>query len=129
MELNVNPAKVVALYPEIVAGRLSVPQDQWIPLYEGPSRDHPRTQNENEPTSEHGKSGDGDTEDNSSDQASSRGRSPPPKERKKMKSPLDAIRPSPQKDSDSASIASTRKLRPNGMFYDIFKAIRKPVPI
>ncbi|KAK7032798.1 rab guanyl-nucleotide exchange factor [Favolaschia claudopus] len=35
--LDVNPAKVVALYPEAVAGRLSVPQDSWIPLFGGPA--------------------------------------------------------------------------------------------
>ncbi|KAF7327882.1 Rab guanyl-nucleotide exchange factor [Mycena kentingensis (nom. inval.)] len=35
--LNINPAKVVALYPESVAGRLSVSQDQWIALYDGPA--------------------------------------------------------------------------------------------
>ncbi|KAJ6570100.1 hypothetical protein DFH09DRAFT_1465283 [Mycena vulgaris] len=34
--LDVNPAKVVALYPEAVAGRLSVPQDSWITLFGGP---------------------------------------------------------------------------------------------
>ncbi|KAJ7671538.1 hypothetical protein DFH06DRAFT_118208 [Mycena polygramma] len=37
--LDVNPAKVVALYPEAVAGRLSVPQDSWIPLFGGPAQD------------------------------------------------------------------------------------------
>ncbi|KAM5530078.1 hypothetical protein V8D89_016261 [Ganoderma adspersum] len=36
LDLDINPAKVVALYPESVAGRLSVPQDEWIPLYGGP---------------------------------------------------------------------------------------------
>ena len=36
LELDFNPAKVVALYPESVAGRLAVPQDRWIPLYGGP---------------------------------------------------------------------------------------------
>ena len=36
IELDLNPAKVVALYPEAVAGRLSVPQSGWIPLYGGP---------------------------------------------------------------------------------------------
>ncbi|KNZ73327.1 Vam6/Vps39-like protein [Termitomyces sp. J132] len=36
IELDFNPAKVVALYPEQVAGRLSVPLDGWIPLYGGP---------------------------------------------------------------------------------------------
>ncbi|KAG6881870.1 hypothetical protein C0992_013260, partial [Termitomyces sp. T32_za158] len=36
IELDFNPAKVVALYPEKVAGRLSVLVDDWIPLYGGP---------------------------------------------------------------------------------------------
>ncbi|KAF8183418.1 hypothetical protein BJ912DRAFT_1144866 [Pholiota molesta] len=35
IDLDFNPAKVVALYPEPVAGRLSVPQEAWIPLYGG----------------------------------------------------------------------------------------------
>ncbi|PPQ95740.1 hypothetical protein CVT26_015866, partial [Gymnopilus dilepis] len=37
IELDFNPAKVVALYPESVAGRLAVPQEGWIPLYGGPT--------------------------------------------------------------------------------------------
>ncbi|THH28020.1 hypothetical protein EUX98_g6176 [Antrodiella citrinella] len=41
LELNVNPAKVVALYPESVAGRLSLPQDEWIPLFGGPRKISP----------------------------------------------------------------------------------------
>ncbi|KJA16870.1 hypothetical protein HYPSUDRAFT_46906 [Hypholoma sublateritium FD-334 SS-4] len=36
IELDFNPAKVVALYPDSVAGRLSVPRERWIPLYGGP---------------------------------------------------------------------------------------------
>ena len=36
IELDFNPAKVVALYPEAVSGRLFVPQERWIPLYGGP---------------------------------------------------------------------------------------------
>lgn len=36
LDLDINPAKVVALYPEIVAGRLSVPQERWISLFGGP---------------------------------------------------------------------------------------------
>ncbi|KAL0577985.1 Vacuolar morphogenesis protein 6 [Marasmius crinis-equi] len=41
IELNVNPAKVVALYPESIAGRLSVPSEQWITLYGGPASPTP----------------------------------------------------------------------------------------
>ncbi|KAH7873389.1 uncharacterized protein C8R40DRAFT_1161652 [Lentinula edodes] len=37
-ELNINPAKVVALYPESISGRLSVPRDKWIELYGGPPK-------------------------------------------------------------------------------------------
>jgi tetratricopeptide (TPR) repeat protein len=37
IELDLNPAKVVALYPERIAGRLSVPPDDWIPLFGGPA--------------------------------------------------------------------------------------------
>ena len=35
IELNFNPAKVVALYPDAVAAGPSVPQDGWIPFYGG----------------------------------------------------------------------------------------------
>ena len=35
IDLDFNPAKVVALYPESVAGRLALPQDRWIRLYGG----------------------------------------------------------------------------------------------
>ena len=38
IELNTNPAKVVALYPESVSGRLCVPQDDWIHLFGGPQK-------------------------------------------------------------------------------------------
>lgn len=41
LDLDINPAKVVALYPESVAGRLSVSQDEWIPLYGGPKPKQP----------------------------------------------------------------------------------------
>ncbi|KAF8637825.1 hypothetical protein AX16_010742 [Volvariella volvacea WC 439] len=36
-ELDLNPAKVVALYPESIAGRLSVPREMWIQLFGGPA--------------------------------------------------------------------------------------------
>lgn len=35
IDLDINPAKVVALYPEEIAGRLSVPQSGWIELHGG----------------------------------------------------------------------------------------------
>ena len=39
INLDINPAKVVALYPEEIAGRLSVPQSGWIELHGG-SKSH-----------------------------------------------------------------------------------------
>ncbi|KAF9448658.1 hypothetical protein P691DRAFT_668993 [Macrolepiota fuliginosa MF-IS2] len=36
-ELDFNPAKVIALYPETVSGRLAVPQREWIQLHGGPA--------------------------------------------------------------------------------------------
>ncbi|KAG7089926.1 hypothetical protein E1B28_011558 [Marasmius oreades] len=41
IELNVNPAKVLALYPESISGRLSVPPENWITLYGGPASPAP----------------------------------------------------------------------------------------
>ena len=35
IELNVNPAKVVGLYPESIAGRLAVPKEKWFELHGG----------------------------------------------------------------------------------------------
>jgi hypothetical protein len=37
IELDLNPAKVVALYPETIAGRLAVPKSGWITLFGGPA--------------------------------------------------------------------------------------------
>jgi hypothetical protein len=37
IDLDFNPAKVVALYSEPVSGRLAVPPDAWITLYGGPT--------------------------------------------------------------------------------------------
>ncbi|KAF8626612.1 hypothetical protein AX17_006530 [Amanita inopinata Kibby_2008] len=36
-ELDLNPAKVVALYPESIAGRLAISAEKWIPLFGGPA--------------------------------------------------------------------------------------------
>ncbi|KZT73130.1 hypothetical protein DAEQUDRAFT_722252 [Daedalea quercina L-15889] len=36
INLDINPAKVLALYPPNIAGRLSVPREEWVPLFGGP---------------------------------------------------------------------------------------------
>ncbi|KZT07657.1 uncharacterized protein LAESUDRAFT_742773 [Laetiporus sulphureus 93-53] len=41
IDLDINPAKVIALYPGNIAGRLSVPQDDWIELFGGPAKPAP----------------------------------------------------------------------------------------
>ncbi|KAH9856486.1 hypothetical protein C2E23DRAFT_865919 [Lenzites betulinus] len=41
LDLNINPAKVVALYPESISGRLAIPQEEWIPLFGGPQPKSP----------------------------------------------------------------------------------------
>jgi hypothetical protein len=35
INLDINPAKVVALYPEEIAGRLAIPESGWIELHGG----------------------------------------------------------------------------------------------
>ncbi|KAG8988797.1 Vacuolar morphogenesis protein 6, partial [Tulasnella sp. 427] len=35
IDLDINPAKVIALYPEAIAGRLSVPKEKWVELFGG----------------------------------------------------------------------------------------------
>ena len=35
IDLDINPAKVVALYPQEIAGRLAVPESGWIELHGG----------------------------------------------------------------------------------------------
>lgn len=37
ISLDTNPAKVVALYPDSIAGRLAVPRAQWFKLHGGPT--------------------------------------------------------------------------------------------
>ncbi|KAH0832904.1 vacuolar sorting protein 39 domain 1-domain-containing protein [Lanmaoa asiatica] len=37
LDLDVNPAKVVALYPDKISGRLAVKQEGWIALFGGPA--------------------------------------------------------------------------------------------
>jgi hypothetical protein len=43
IELDLNPAKVVALYPETIAGRLSVSPHRWISLFGGLDREEDQT--------------------------------------------------------------------------------------
>ncbi|KAI0267682.1 hypothetical protein BC834DRAFT_923439 [Gloeopeniophorella convolvens] len=103
-ELNINPAKVFSLYPESIAGRLSVPREKWIEMFGGP----PATAAPETP-SPSGSSDHGDTPEDSTLPtqvlASAAGVV------SRLKNPLDAIRPSGPKDPETASISS-RKGKP-----------------
>jgi hypothetical protein len=102
IDLDFNPAKVVALYPDNIAGRLSVPQDQWISLYGGPSAD---------PV---GESSSDIDESRSRERTASvprakeRTPSPTGSIRGKLKTGFSALLPSATKDDDSASISSVK---------------------
>jgi hypothetical protein len=39
LELDMNPAKVIALYPESISGRLAAPRDKWIELFGGEKKE------------------------------------------------------------------------------------------
>jgi Vam6/Vps39-like protein vacuolar protein sorting-associated protein 39 len=114
IELDINPAKVVALYPESVAGRLSMPQEEWISLFGGPAKpDNVSAADLREDKQE------GSTIPQSESTLPSRVLSPVGsiKEiRGKLRTGLEAIRPSIMKDDDTASISSKRKAPVKGVF-------------
>jgi hypothetical protein len=37
VKLNINPAKIISLYPESISGRLSIPRERWIQMFGGPT--------------------------------------------------------------------------------------------
>lgn len=112
LELNINPAKVVALFPESVSGRLSVPQEEWIPLFGGPRKIVP-----SDSASSHGSHAEGTatTEDTTEPEVASAVPARPPSPHGSIrgmsafKSGLDSLIASAKKDDDSASIRSKRK--------------------
>ena len=109
IELDINPAKVVALYPPSIAGRLSVPQDEWIPLFGGPAPPKPASK----PTSVDDKQGDEGQEQQP--------RPPSPKGSIRasisgLKTGLESIvSPTKSRDDDTASVIGRPKAPPKGM--------------
>lgn len=101
VKLNINPAKVISLYPESISGRLSVPRGQWIKMFGGPTPKAAREaiSSSSSSSSEHG----GDVEEPAGQAVGSTGKVGKPK------NPLEEIRASGFKDSDTASIISTGK--------------------
>lgn len=112
MELNTNPAKVVALFPESVAGRLSRPRSEWISLFGGPAS---KVKNDSN-NSAHSAQEEKDDHDEASGEPAAADPAKPVLHSagglmNRFKNPLDAIRPS-AKDPETASIASTTRRAP-----------------
>lgn len=101
IELDINPAKVVALFPESISGRLYIPQDRWISLFGGP-----------EPVHVDGGHGQPSTEEDAGNHAPERQSVPIGSVRGRLMTSLDAIMPSGTRDDDTASLAGTIKEKP-----------------
>lgn len=100
--LNINPAKVISLYPESISGRLFVPRDQWIPMFGGPT---PKAVREDVSSSSSSSQYSDDVEEPApSGQTVSSTVAKP----SKLKSPLYATRPFGFKDSETASTTSKK---------------------
>lgn len=114
IELNTNPAKVVALYPERVSGRLSVPQDDWIPLLGGPHKTlKAETSSSNGPSTH---------ESEAAGTSSPLPRPPSPQGSMAgvLRTGLESLIAGAKKDDDTASIRSGKKaLPPKGYFVVI----------
>ncbi|OCH95424.1 hypothetical protein OBBRIDRAFT_816580 [Obba rivulosa] len=111
IDLDINPAKVVALYPESIAGRLSVPKDQWIPLFGGPATPPPPaedTENQDERQSA-----------SSSSDVPSRVPSPKGSIRGTLRTSLEAVvaAATPHRDDETASILSGRRSKQPDEFH------------
>ncbi|GBE87785.1 Vacuolar morphogenesis protein [Sparassis crispa] len=102
IDLDINPAKVVALYPESVAGRLSVPQDAWIPLFGGPKCVVPP------PVEDLTKEGEGEGSVTTGD-VPLRAPSPKGSVLGVLKTGLESVTSVAQKDDDTSSISGTGK--------------------
>ncbi|EIW83909.1 rab guanyl-nucleotide exchange factor [Coniophora puteana RWD-64-598 SS2] len=112
LELDLNPAKVVALYPESVAGRLSVPQDEWIPLFGGPSNPKPAENDDAKSTNSTDTGNANGGKEKSLTAALERSPSPTGSLRAKSKSTFASLLPSMAKDDDTASISGRRPKKP-----------------
>ncbi len=114
IDLNINPAKVVALYPESIAGRLSVPQEEWIPLFGGPRKS---LKSESAPVSQ------GATDETPAEAEDSDAGLPPPRPpspvgsvREAIRTGLETIVSAVSNDDETASVRSKRKEPPKGKF-------------
>lgn len=112
-ELDVNPAKVVALYPESVAGRLSTPHESWISLFGGPKpvTDDSSSLSSSDTDKEKDKLSQGKSATDLIDSLAS-GASGSIRDR--LRTGLGVFMPAGHKDDDGASIISSQKMAPTG---------------
>lgn len=120
ISLDINPAKVVALYPESVAGRLSVPPDQWIPLFGGPETASPDAGKDKDTDSDKGSATAKDTPERTA--------TPVGSIREKLKTSLDAFMPSGSKDPETASITSVRRRQKPDNFHRSVETLLRYLP-
>ncbi|KAJ3537551.1 hypothetical protein NM688_g6671 [Phlebia brevispora] len=114
LELNINPAKVVALYPENVSGRLAEPESEWIHLYGGPApakvEKSDSTQSILEEATNHSQKADDEHEVTSPTSViSQRPPSPQGSVRGLIRTSLETIRPTVRRDDDTASVKAKKR--------------------
>ena len=123
IELDTNPAQVVSLYPESIAGRLSTPERDWITLFGGPKEEIPVIR-EPEPLEEPEATGE-PREVRGEDQQALPSTAPSPGATPSLRGYLPNLMRSAAKDDDTASIASRRSVRKR-MTMDIFETFGIP---
>lgn len=121
IELNVTPAKVVALFPPTVSGHLATPPEKWIQLYGGPSTPPPQTSlgfvsAELVQDSIVGELPVAQAAVTEKIVTSPRNASPIGTIRETLKSGIEAVLPAALKDDDSASIRSRKRTQTKGEY-------------
>ena len=121
LELDLNPAKVVALYPQSISGRLSVPREQWIALFGGSttmSSDDIISTSSSTASKEF--SGDRGKQEGPTRDILTRSPSPTGSVARRANTTFSALLPSAMlKDDDTASVDSKRKPSPPGMYSNL----------
>ena len=115
IDLDFNPAKVVALYPEAVSGRLAVPVEKWIPLHGGPAPAEDDTKSMASTDTKEKASQENTTAADLLDVVAESGSALKNRLQKSALGMLMANNPAPPKDDDTASVNSKRKAPRHGM--------------
>lgn len=121
IELDTNPSKVVSLYPESIAGRLSAPEEDWIGLFGGPKGE---VLVSSEPKPSEGTTAEEPQKAASGDQPTSTSTSAAPAlgATATLRGYLPSLIRQSAKDDDTASITSRRSVR-RRVTMDIFETL------